>query len=70
MSQPLRLALLSAAALTLVAAQQANDSQVQSPPRLPGAAVSDAREHAEAIQADYALVRQGLGPCPRNRRRP
>lgn len=40
------------------------------PSRLPAAAVSDAGEHAQAIQSDYSLVRQGLGPCPRNRQRP
>ena len=39
------------------------------PARLPAASFADAREHAQAIQADYQLVRQGLGPCPRTRRR-
>lgn len=39
------------------------------PAQLPAASYADAREHAQAIQADYGLVRQGLGPCPRNRAR-
>ncbi|MFN3727798.1 MAG: hypothetical protein ACK4SZ_16010 [Allosphingosinicella sp.] len=39
------------------------------PAQLPAASFSDAREHAQAIQRDYQLVRQGLGPCPRNRSR-
>ena len=39
------------------------------PARLPAASYADAREHGQAIQADYALVREGLGACPRNRRR-
>lgn len=39
------------------------------PGQLPAASFADAREHAQAIQRDYQLVRQGLGPCPRNRSR-
>jgi hypothetical protein len=39
------------------------------PAQLPSASFADAREHAQAIQDDYQLVRQGLGPCPRNRTR-
>jgi hypothetical protein len=39
------------------------------PAQLPAASYADAREHAQAIQRDYQLVRQGLGPCPRNRSR-
>jgi len=39
------------------------------PAQLPAAAIADAREHAQAIQRDYQLVRQQLGACPRNRSR-
>ena len=39
------------------------------PSRLPAGSYADAREHAQAIQADYSLVREGLGPCPRSRQR-
>lgn len=39
------------------------------PAQLPAASFADSREHAQAIQRDYQLVRQGLGPCPRNRSR-
>ena len=39
------------------------------PAQLPAAAFADAREHAEAIQRDYQLVRDGLGACPRSRTR-
>lgn len=39
------------------------------PAQLPEASLSEAGEHREAIAADYALVRQGLGPCPRSRTR-
>ncbi len=39
------------------------------PAQLPAASFADAREHAQAIQRDYQFVRQGLGPCPRNRSR-
>ena len=39
------------------------------PAQLPPASYADAREHAQAIAADYRLVREGLGPCPRLRRR-
>ncbi len=39
------------------------------PAQLPAAAFADAREHAQAIQRDYQLVRAGLGACPRNRTR-
>ena len=37
------------------------------PPELPAASFSEAPQHAEAIRADYRLIRQGLGPCPRLR---
>jgi len=38
------------------------------PPRLPSAALSEAGPaEAQAIQADYRLVIEGLGPCARNR---
>ena len=39
------------------------------PAALPPASYADAREHATAINADYRLVREGLGPCQRLRRR-
>lgn len=39
------------------------------PAQLPAAAIADAREHAQAIQSDYRLVREALGACPRNRSR-
>lgn len=39
------------------------------PPQLPPASLTDAREHAGAIAADYRLVREQLGPCQRSRRR-
>ncbi|WP_243406198.1 hypothetical protein [Sphingosinicella sp. YJ22] len=39
------------------------------PTQLPAAAIADAREHAQAIQSDYRLVREHLGACPRNRSR-
>jgi hypothetical protein len=39
------------------------------PAQLPQASLAEAPEHAQAIQADYRLVRQGLGPCSRTRAR-
>jgi hypothetical protein len=40
------------------------------PPRLPASALSDAgADEARAIQADYRLVLDGLGPCARTRPR-
>lgn len=39
------------------------------PARLPAASLVDAAESTDQINADYRLVREGLGPCPRNRAR-
>jgi len=39
------------------------------PAQLPEASLAEAREHRAAITADYRLVRQGLGACPRTRTR-
>ena len=40
------------------------------PPRLPSQSLSEAEgDEAQAIQADYRLVMDGLGPCPRTRTR-
>jgi hypothetical protein len=39
------------------------------PARLPEASFAEAGEHRDAIAADYRLVREGLGPCPRTRAR-
>jgi hypothetical protein len=40
------------------------------PPRLPGQALSEAAtDDAQAIQADYRVVMDGLGPCARTRAR-
>jgi hypothetical protein len=39
------------------------------PARLPPASLSEVPEHGDAIAADYALIRQGLGPCGRQRTR-
>lgn len=37
------------------------------PAQLPPASYADAREHRAAIVADYGMVREGLGACPRLR---
>jgi hypothetical protein len=37
------------------------------PAQLPEASMAEAGEHRAAVTADYRLVRQGLGPCPRSR---
>ena len=37
------------------------------PPQLPRASMAESAEHAQAITADYSLVRQGLGACERRR---
>jgi len=39
------------------------------PNELPAASLNEAPEHADAIQADYRLVREALGPCLRRRGR-
>lgn len=37
------------------------------PQQLPRQSMSETPEHADAINADYRLIRDGLGVCPRNR---
>jgi hypothetical protein len=37
------------------------------PAQLPARSYADAAEHGRAIVADYRVVREGLGPCPRTR---
>jgi hypothetical protein len=39
------------------------------PAQLPAASLAEAGEHRAAITADYRLVREGLGACPRTRTR-
>ena len=39
------------------------------PAQLPAASFAEAAQHRAAIAADYRLVREGLGPCVRNRTR-
>jgi hypothetical protein len=39
------------------------------PAQLPEASLAEAAEHRQAVIADYRLVREGLGPCPRTRTR-
>lgn len=40
------------------------------PAQLPRASFSEAREHVQAVAADYQLVREELGPCLRHRAAP